>query len=36
MSAQISEKPMMRSAISRTWWLAALRGALAVVFGVLR
>jgi uncharacterized membrane protein HdeD (DUF308 family) len=34
MSAQISEKPMMLSAISRTWWLAALRGALAVVFGV--
>src|SRR6266567_4698333 len=25
---------VMLSAISRTWWLAALRGALAIVFGV--
>ena len=25
---------MMLTAISRTWWLAALRGALAIVFGV--
>src|SRR5712692_10600681 len=34
MSAQSSEKQMMFSTVSRTWWLAALRGVLAIVFGV--
>src|SRR5438067_13856155 len=27
-------RKLMLSAISRTWWLAALRGAVAVIFGV--
>src|SRR4029077_2583006 len=29
------EKELMLSSITRNWWLAALRGALAVLFGVV-
>ena len=33
-SNPLQEKKLMLSAITRNWWLAALRGSLAVIFGV--